>query len=201
MFKIVDVEQGSPEWHKVRLGKWTASNFSKLLTPTLKTSTQTKDFVNGLVGELLTGEYEEGYKSAAMQRGNDLESEALEFVNFTHGHDFKTYGFCDSEQGYGASPDALDLEKKIGLELKCPSAKTMVKYLRSGKLPNEYFSQVQGSMLVTGFKTWIFCAYHPLMKPLLITVKRDQEYIGKLRTMLVDSCIDIKKIHAELSNG
>lgn len=198
MFKLIEVEQGTPDWFKARLGKWTASNFSKLLSPTGKISTQSKDMVNKLVSELLTGEYEETYKSDAMQRGNDLENDALEFVNFTHGYDFKAVGFADSELGYGASPDALDLDKKIGLELKCPIAKTQVKYLRAGVLPNEYFSQVQGSMLVTGYSEWVFCAYHPLMKPLVLTIKRDNEYIGKLRGMLIASCAEIQKITNEL---
>jgi putative phage-type endonuclease len=201
MFKLVDVEQGTEEWFKVRLGKLTASNFSKILSPTGKISTQANDLVNTLVAELLTGEREETFKSSAMERGNELENEALDFVNFTHGYNFESVGFADSEKGYGCSPDALDEEKKIGLELKCPLAKTHVKYLRSGKLPNEYFSQVQGSMLVTGYSHWVFCSYHPNMKPMLLVVKRDEEYIKKLTGMLIEKAGDIQKLVGELSNG
>jgi putative phage-type endonuclease len=201
MFKLVDVEQGTEEWFKARLGKLTASNFSKILSPTGKVSTQANDLINTLVAELLTGEREETFKSAHMERGNELEGEALEFVNFTHGHNFEAVGFADSEKGYGCSPDALDQEKKIGLELKCPMAKTHVKYLRSGKLPNEYFSQVQGSMLVTGYDSWFFVSYHPMMKPFVLEVKRDEEYIEKLTGMLIEKAGEIQKLVRELNNG
>jgi len=200
MFKLINVEQGTPEWFEARLGKITASNFSKILSPTGKVSTQSTDLINTLVAELLTGEREETYKNAHMDRGNELENDALEFVNFTHGYEFKPVGFADSEQGYGCSPDALDLDKKIGLELKCPMAKTHIKYLRSGKLPNEYFSQVQGSMLVTGYKQWVFSSYHPLMQNFLLVVDRDDEYINKLRELLIERCAEIQKITKELSN-
>lgn len=201
MFKIIDVEQGTDEWFTARLGLFTASNFSKVLSPTGKVSTQVKDLINNLVAEKLTGEREETFKSSAMQRGNDLEAEALEFVNFSQGHSFKPVGFCDSEQGYGCSPDALDQDKKIGLELKCPLAKTHVKYLRSGKLPNEYFSQVQGSMMVTGYKQWVFASYHPLMKPFIIVVERNEDYINTLREMLIANAVEVQKVYAELNNG
>ncbi|MBF32007.1 MAG: exonuclease [Aequorivita sp.] len=198
MFKIIDVEQGTDEWFTARLGKFTASNFAKVLSPTGKPSTQVKDLINNLVAEKLTGEREETFKSSAMERGNELESEAFDFVNFTHGYNFQTVGFCDSEQGYGCSPDGLDQEKKIGLELKCPLAKTHVKYLRSGKLPNEYFSQVQGSMMVTGYSQWIFVSYHPLMKPFILMVDRDEEYISTLREMLKMGATEVNRVHAEL---
>lgn len=201
MFNIVDVEQGTEEWFKARLGKLTASNFSKILSPTGKVSTQANDLVNTLVAELLTGEREETYKNAHMERGNELEEEAREFVNFTGGHSFEPVGFVDSGLGFGCSPDALDQERKIGLELKCPMAKTHVKYLRAGKLPNEYFSQVQGSMLVTGYDSWVFCSYHPLMKPFILEVKRDEDYIEKLRGMLIEKAGEIQKLTGELSNG
>lgn len=201
MFKIIDVEQGTDEWFTARLGKFTASNFAKVLSPTGKPSTQVKDLINNLVAEKLTGEREETFKSPAMQRGNDLEAEALEFVNFTHGYNFEPVGFCDSEQGYGCSPDALDQEKKIGLELKCPLAKTHVKYLRSGKLPNEYFSQVQGSLMVTGFSQWVFVSYHPLMKPFILIVERDEDYISKLREMLISKVSEVNEVEGSLRNG
>jgi len=201
MFKIIDVEQGTDEWFTARLGLFTASNFSKVLSPTGKPSTQVKDLINNLVAEKLTGEREETFKSSAMQRGNDLEGEALEFVNFSQGYNFEPVGFCDSENGYGCSPDALDQEKKIGLELKCPLAKTHVKYLRSGKLPNEYFSQVQGSMMVTGYDSWVFVSYHPLMKPFILVVERDEDYINGLRELLIKNAVEVVKISNELANG
>lgn len=201
MFNLIDVEQGSDEWFKLRLGKLTASQFSKILSPTGKVSTQAADLVNKKIAEKLTGEMEDNYTNPHMERGTELEPEALEFLNFTNGFNFKPVGFADSGMGYGCSPDALDLDSKIGCEIKCPMAKTHVKYLRSGKLPNEYFSQVQGSMLVTGFKQWVFMSYHPTMKPFIITVERDDDYINKLQELLIEKVKEIKTVSEALKNG
>jgi len=46
--------------------------------------------------------------------------------------------------------------------------------------------QVQGSMYVTGLKHWDFLAYHPDMKPLLLTVGRDARIIDALDIALND---------------
>ena len=200
MFRFLNVTQGEEDWFEARLGKITASNFSKVLSPTGKVSTQITGLIDTLVAELLTGEREDTFKSDAMQRGSDLENEALKFVNFTGGYNFEAVGFADSGKGYGASPDGIDHEKKLGLELKVPLAKNHVKYLRAGKVPNEYFSQIQGSLLVTNYKQWVFCSYHPLMKPLVIVVDRDEGYINKLRELLVENCAKIQILVEELSN-
>ena len=44
----------------------------------------------------------------------------------------------------------------------------------------EYFGQVQFSLYVTGFKRWDIMAYKPGLKPMLITVTRDEKYINAL---------------------
>jgi hypothetical protein len=47
---------------------------------------------------------------------------------------------------------------------------------------NAYFQQVQGCMLITGAESWDLFAYHPKVKPLLIPVRRDDEFLAKLQT-------------------
>lgn len=197
MFKIIDCEQGTEEWFASRLGKITASNFSKIVTTKGKASASSKTLINRAVAELLTGEKEDGFKSEAMQRGNDLEEKALDYVNFTHGYDFKPVGFLDGG-GWGCSPDSLDLERKMGLELKCPLASTQVKYLYDGKLPTEYFQQVQGSMMVTGYSKWVFCSYHPLLDSLVLEVERDEEFITALRVELIKCSKEINEKYKKL---
>jgi hypothetical protein len=80
-----------------------------------------------------------------------------------------------------------------GLEIKCPMLKTHMKYLINGKLPTEYFCQVQGSLYITGFETWDFMSYYPGLKPFLITVKRDEKFIEKLDKALDEFCFEIVK--------
>ena len=55
-----------------------------------------------------------------------------------------------------------------------------VGYLLRGVLPTDYIPQVQGSMYVTGFKSWSFISYNPDMDPLVVQVARDEAYIKLL---------------------
>lgn len=196
MYKIIDCEQRSEAWFQARLGLHTMSFADKLITAvTGKRSTSADDVINRLVAEKVMGQPDETFQSDAMLRGKELEDEALRYINFTHGLDFKPIGFLDSGKGYGCSPDALDLTNSMGLELKCPSAHTHIEYISAGCLPNKYRAQVQGSLLVTGFKQWIFVSYHPDIKPLFVVVERDQKFIDSLYEILVDNCKEVERRH------
>jgi putative phage-type endonuclease len=193
MFKIVECDQRSPDWFEARKGLFTASQFDKLITKTGKPSTSVSELINRYVAEIIVGVPDDTFQSEAMLRGKELEDEALSFLEFTHSLNFKQCGFIDSQKGYGCSPDGIDLENQIGLELKCPSAHTHIEYISSGELPDRYKAQVQGSMLVTGFKRWVFMSYHPDIKPLVIIVERDEEYINALQDILNKSVLELTK--------
>lgn len=195
MYKIIECDQRSPEWFDARLGKHTGSAFKSLITPTGKPSASAEVCNNRLVAELILGRPDETFQSEAMLRGAELEDEALEFINFTHGFNFKKVGFLDSGLGYGVSADAIDESVQIGLEMKAPSAHTHIEYITAGTLPPEYKPQVQGGMLVTGFKKWVFMSYHPEIKPLVIIVERDEVYIETLREILLKNCALVKEKH------
>lgn len=188
IFEIINVEQGSDDWFNARLGKWTASNFSKLITLTRKPSTQANTHNNVLVAENILGYKAESFTSEAMERGSELEEEALEFINFTRNASFKKVGFIDSGNGYGCSPDALDEKNRIGLEIKCPLAHNHLQNLLRGEIPTQYYAQVQGSMLVTGYEKWIFCSYHPEIKSMVLEIERDEAFIDKLKSLLDKNC-------------
>jgi exodeoxyribonuclease (lambda-induced) len=119
-----------------------------------------------------------------MARGVELELDAFDFINFSLDYEFETCGFVDSGIGIGCSPDGIDMENETGLEIKCPLPHTHLSYLISGKVPLKYIPQIQGSMMVTGFKQWVFCSYHPDMTPLILIEKRDDVYIDKLQKIL-----------------
>ena len=189
--KIHNCDQRSDEWRTARLGLWTASFFDKCVTSTMKASTSANTINNKLVAEIITGKVEETFTNAAMERGKELEQEAMEFLNFTHGYNFREVGFCDSEMGYGCSPDGLSDE--IGLEMKCPLAHTHVQYLSDNKLPTKYVPQVQGQMLVTGYKKWVFFSYHPDFPPLHVIVNRDEQFCAKLKQELLKNVAIIRK--------
>jgi len=79
--------------------------------------------------------------------------------------------------------------------------KTHIKYLLDGKLPTEYFCQVQGSLYITGFETWDFFSYYPGIEPFKITVERNDEFIKKLDKALDEFCFQVVKIIKRLKGG
>ena len=183
--KHIKVQQGTDEWLQARLGLLTASNFSKFMTPGGKPSSQAEGEINKLIAERITGQRADIFTTPWMERGTELEPKARELFEFMTNHSVNQVGLMvmDDYQ-IGCSPDGII--GSAGLEIKCPAPATHVKYLRSaGTLPDEYTAQVQGSMLVTGFDSWYFMSFHPLMEPLVLCVERDQAYIDKLQAMLI----------------
>ena len=188
MIIVDNIEQGTREWRKLRLGIPTASNFSKIITSTGKASTQRKAYLNKLLAEWFTGKPADSYKNTAMERGNELEADARSLFAFIKVVKVKEVGlvYLDKRKLVAASPDGLygyDVVKDVflrGYEAKCPDAHTHIGYLLNQKLPSQYKAQVQGSMYVTGLDHWAFMSYHPEMKPLIINVDRDERYIKLL---------------------
>lgn len=199
MYKIIECDQRSPEWFAARCGKWTMSFADKAITTTGKRSASADEIVNRLVAEKIIGRPDDTFQSEAMLRGSALEDEALDFINFTYGYNFKKVGFIDSGLGYGCSPDGDDQDIDIGLEMKIPSLHTHIEYLAGGELPKKYRAQVQGSMMVTGRKKWVFMSYHPEVKPFVVVVERDDEFINALRKIIEDCCIEVNKKYEELT--
>lgn len=175
--KIIDCEQGSPEWYKARLGVPTASEFDKIVTGTGKASAQADAYRLKLIAERLTGDFDEGFKNSYMDRGKELEAEAAEFYEITTGQTLTKVGFCTDDTGsYGASPDRLVGEDGI-LEIKVPGAHTHVGYMLYG-FGNEYKHQRQGQMLVCDKRRYVdLMSYHPKMPPVIVRIERDESYI------------------------
>jgi putative phage-type endonuclease len=148
---VLDIEQGTEEWQKARLGIPTASNFDKIVTTKGDLSKQSKKYLYTLASEQVTGVKEEGYTNGVMQRGNELEQEARDFYELTQSATIEKVGFVysDESKSVGASPDGF-VGEEGGIEIKCPLAHTHVGYLLGKKLPTEYIQQVQGNLFVTG---------------------------------------------------
>ena len=190
---ILEMEQGSDEWLAARLGRPSASMFSKLITTKGKPSTQAGGYINKLAGERLSGESEAFYTNEHMVRGTELEPEAREAYEFISGNDVLEVGFVvDPSFEYGCSPDGL-IGTDGGIEIKCPAATTMMKYYQdSEELVKAYYQQIQGCMWVTKRDWWDAFAYHPKMKHVLVRVPRDDAFIAKLAVEVEAAVIEIK---------
>ena len=188
----VDIEQLSPDWFKLRGAIPTASNFEKIVTSKGEPSKQQQAYLYQLAGESLIGRKEESYTNYAMQRGIDLEPEAKSFYEFLTGNTLRQVGLCyqDERQKWACSPDGLIDD--VGLyELKCPLLHTHVNYLLKGTVPTEYIQQIQGSLMICGYKWADFMSYYPGVKPLIIRVERDERFISKLANELDRFCMEL----------
>ena len=186
--KIIHCEQRTPEWHKARLGKWTASFFKNCLSAkTLNPLKGAADINTRLAAEIITGESEyEFFGTDATERGKEAEPEILDFLSFTHGYEFaRSVGFIDSEKGYGCSPDGVNFDKGYGGEWKTLYNFRHVKYLAEGGLPSDFMMQVQGQMLVAEMEKWIFCLYNPTLPNLVLEIKRDEKVTKLLERELL----------------
>src|SRR6476659_7528724 len=165
--KIHDVAQRSPEWHALRLGKPTASEFHKIITPkTGKLSAQARKFACRLIAERLLNEPLDLLGGIeAIERGKAMEPDAVAQYEFAEEVETQPVGFVTTDDGLvGASPDRLIVGASAGLEIKCPLLPTHIGYWLDG--PGDgYRPQVQGQLWVAEFEWLDFYSYYPQMEP------------------------------------
>ena len=178
----LQLEQLSDEWFQARVGVPSASCFDKIVTSKGEPSKQAVNYAYTLAGERIAGAKAETHQSYAMARGCEMEAEARQLFKLITGHQVRQTGilYPDENKRFSCSPDGLIDEAETGLEIKSPLIHTHVAYLLARKLPTEYVQQVQGSMLITGFRTWHFFSYYPGLPPLHIEVPRDDVFIHRL---------------------
>lgn len=193
--KVIDCEQGTPEWYAARLGVPTASEFDCIITPKKgELAAAHEAYIDRLLDEMIRPDAERGFAgNAHTERGKELEPEARRLYAFMANAQPVPIGFVlrDAEDA-GCSPDSL-VGEDGGLEIKCPDGPTHVGYIRRAELPDAYKAQVHGSMVITGRKWWDFCSYCPGHKPFIVRVTPDA-YTAKLAEHLD---FFVKKLAAE----
>lgn len=163
-FTIIEAEQRSPAWFQARAGKVTAARACDFLAKTKSGySTSRKNYLVQLVAERLTGQpQEDGYVSAAMQRGIELEPQAFNAYDALTGNMPSKVGFlAHTELPIGSSPDGVIGDFEGVLELKVPNPATHLGYLEAGTLPADYLPQVSHHLLVSGAAYCDFMSYGP----------------------------------------
>lgn len=174
---VHDVEQGSQEWLDLRIIP-TASRMHEILTPkTLEFSTQSEGYIDDLLVAHFLG-VSDGDGSAFMDRGKEMEPEAISYLEFMQSVKVKRVGFVTLDDGSaGCSPDG-QIDEDIGLEIKIPGAKEHMRGLRKG--PHRHKCQVQAGLWITDWKEWWIVFYHPKFPSQRIVVQRDEAFIAKL---------------------
>ena len=193
-----DCAQGSEEWHALRLGIPTASNFHRIITQSGKPSASADGYMHELLAERLLGFPLNTESVDFMERGKALESQAVAWYELQRGVDCEAVGFCTTDDGRaGCSPDRL-VSPDGGLEIKCPSPAVHVGYLLDGGIADKYRAQVQGALWITERKWWDTVSYHPDMPQALVRAERDEDYIETLVTAVRAFCERLTAAHESL---
>jgi hypothetical protein len=156
--------QGSEEWLALRLGVVTASEFSDIITPAkLELSKSATKYMCRKLAEWMLGAPLEQFTSGWMERGTNLEPEAVRYYEMERDVETSAIGFVTTDDGtVGCSPDRGISDDGL-LELKCPALETHAAYmLDPASLVQEYSLQTQGQLWVCSDRAYCdVMSYYP----------------------------------------
>lgn len=189
------MEQRTDDWFAARLGSATASRMNDALAG--PDTAARRNYLIQLVTERLTGQQQESFSSAAMQRGTDLEPVARMAYEAKHGFVDKAGFYTHPDiKWFGASPDGLVGDDGL-VEIKCPNSTTHVDYILDGKVPTKYKRQMMAQLACTGRKWCDFVSFDDrLPEHLQLFVVRFEpkpEEISKLEEGVIKFLNDVQK--------
>lgn len=196
--------QGSDEWHEARLGCVTASRVADVMARTKSgPAAARKNYMMELLCQRLTGAREEGFTSAAMQRGIDLEPLARSAYEVESGETVMEAGFVlhPEAKAFGASPDGLVADTGL-IEIKCPNTAQHVEFIRTGKPDGRYIWQMQAQMECTGRDWCDFVSFDDRMPERLqmrsVRVMRDPDMIVSMMDEVLGFLKELSELVAEM---
>lgn len=201
--KLHNLQQRSQEWHDIRKGSIGGTRAKYV------TKSNNLTLCDELIAERHSDYIEETFINDAMQRGIDLEPIALQEFSANQEVTVTPGGFVTNEKfpNCHLSPDALMMDNGqpiAGVEVKCPSTKKHVEYIRSGKLPAEYKYQVfHYFTLCESVETMYFVSFDPRFKPrplhiLPVTREEVQEELNKYQAELSKFIAKVNKYESQI---
>lgn len=189
-----DIKQRTPEWHKQRSGRFTASTATALLG--IKGLGATGETVAlGKAIEEFSGICEEGFCSYDMQVGKDREPFAFKkYKELNPFSEVLECGFFEFGEHCGASPDGL-IDSDSVLEIKCPKMETFFKLVATNEVDKNHYAQMQVQMLATNRTRAVYFNYY-IFEGIEywheIEVARDEAFLSNYKNRLLEA-IEIKK--------
>lgn len=165
--KIINVEQGSEEWHKIRYAKISGTRANGLF---VNSDTLLIELLSEICEEF---DLQENYQSFDMQRGTELEPEARLALSSYLGVYIKEVGWlqCEENEYLGISPDGITECETISAEIKCPNAKKHLSTIRANEIPSDNIHQCLHYFTVNPkLEKHYFCSYRPenIYKPIFV---------------------------------
>ena len=166
---IHTLDQRTPAWHQLRLGRLTGSRAADALA-TIKSgeAAARRDYRVELVAERLTGTpTESGFVSQDMERGIALEADARDAYVSDTGQLLDQSGFVSSDDVMaGCSLDGHTADLLLLVEIKCPRPANHLDVIDGG-IPKKYIPQLTHNLWVTGADEIDFVSYCPVFPPKL----------------------------------
>ena len=197
--KIIDCQQGTPEWHAARAGKVTASCISDVMAK-IKTgeAAARRDYKATIVAEILTGTGQgDSYISPPMQCGMDQEPYARAAYEVAKSVLVDQVGFVlhPTIERAGMSPDGV-----VGgglVEIKCPNTATHIQYLLAGKVPAQYQPQMLWQMACAESPWCDFVSFDPRLSPeLQLFVVRFDRDEARIKEMEAEVALFLSEVDA-----
>lgn len=184
---MIAIEQGSPEWKAMRLGKATASRVADIIAKTKTGASASRaNYAAELIAERLSGLPAEGYTNAAMAWGTEKEPDARAAYEFLTNNEVEQVAFVPHPtiDMSGASPDGLVGDLGM-VEFKCPNTATHIDTLLGLPIAGKYVTQMQWQMACRPERRWCdYVSFDPrlpeTMRLFVRRVPRDDAMISAL---------------------
>lgn len=194
-----DIQQNTPEWVEIKLGKFSASKAADLLMKPTMAGYQ--NLIDKIIEERFTCKPQQGgFKGNDFtERGHELEPDARTDFELRTGLKVDICGVIELDDWVLCSPDGLIGDNGLW-QGKCPIFKTQRSYLQIVsenpdltdnellyKLSSVYYKQTQFEFYVSGREYEIFTSYHPALPEVELRIIRDEEMIDEIDKKLFDA--------------
>lgn len=176
MYEVIELEQGSPEWHEFRSNHIGGSDAPIIMG------------LSPWMSEIDLWRIKMGFKEPQpmtnkMQRGHDLEPVAREWYEGITGIKFNPIVMTSKSYHFmSASLDGINnVNPLYMIEIKCPNKDTHDLAIE-GVIKDYYMCQIQHCLFVSGVDSCSYISYRPesTEKYALIVIKRNEEMIEKI---------------------
>jgi putative phage-type endonuclease len=170
--KELNLIQRSKEWREYRRCHLMATDTAKILNKT-RWGSPYSCYIEKIEGK-------EKEMTLAMERGVELEPQAIKYLIETYGRNLSPKCFESLEFPFmGASLDAITDDNTSGYEIKCPGEKSMERAL-NGEYDESYNWQCQKQMLVMGWDKIVLFFYSDEFINIEHEILRDEKMIKEI---------------------
>lgn len=190
-----EVKQGTDEWLKLRLGKFTASDAQAIGN----NGKGLESLIYEKVAEAITGKVKEAFTNVDIERGKELEEFARNRYELETGKSVTETAFVELDARVGCSPDGFVGTNGL-VEFKCKSDVNFVKYLLDKKIDPAHEWQMQMQMYVCDRDWCDYVVYNPnFPNPLVIVnVGKNEVLISKIKAGLAQGVAQLEAMLEKL---